>query len=214
MNRTPQSGSVITDLHRDALKELLNIGVGNAAGSLSKIVRGGEIALSVPTMRELTRVEAAEALVKSPDERICGVVQTFYGQGNTEAEATIFFPESGGLEIVRIMLGSDCKASEIGEVEQDSLLEIGNIIMNSCMNAISSVLGARFSSNQPEFRVGTTRDILDVNHRSEEPVIVLNIDISLKQYDIDAYVAFALDRAAIESLCDKLDAFLKQYATA
>lgn len=201
--------SQITELHRDALKELLNIGVGNAAGSLSKIIHGSEIALSVPTMQEMSRVEAADSLVKSQDERICGVVQSFYGHAN--AEATIIFPEAGGLEIVRIMLDADFRASEIGEVEQDSLLEIGNIIMNSCMNAISSVLGTRFASNQPEFRVGTTREILDVNHRSDEPVMVLNIDISLKQYDIDAYVAFALDRAAIDSLKDKLDAFLGRY---
>lgn len=44
----------LTDLQRDALLEIFNIGVGNAANSMSKLI-DEEISLSVPKLQIVLR---------------------------------------------------------------------------------------------------------------------------------------------------------------
>jgi chemotaxis protein CheC len=64
----------LTELQCDAITELLNIGMGLAARSLSEMVRE-EIKLTVPRVELLTRKSAVNHLNGNPQRRIAAVKQ-------------------------------------------------------------------------------------------------------------------------------------------
>jgi chemotaxis protein CheC len=130
------------ELERDALGEAFNMALGEAAASFADLVQE-EITLSVPSVDLLARQELAERLaaLELPGlaERLTAISQNFHSQDRLlNTEALLLFGEHGSLEIVRRMLGQhDMPLEHITELEQDALGEVGNIIINSCMNTLA-----------------------------------------------------------------------------
>lgn len=82
----------LTELEHDALVELFNIGVGQAASAMSEIVNE-TVTMSVPAISFLTRATAAKLLTSrsSGNGRLCGISQHYSGAFDTEA--ILMFPE-------------------------------------------------------------------------------------------------------------------------
>ena len=74
----------LTELERDALAEVLNVGVGQAANALSQL-SGHEVMLSVPVVHMMTKGAIAEQLGQHGADRVCAVRQEFAGVLSTEA---------------------------------------------------------------------------------------------------------------------------------
>lgn len=73
------SGSLaLDDLERDALTELVNIGVSRAAASLRKMVNR-QVILSVPSVEVVTRKSAAALIGQRENEDLIAVHQQFEG---------------------------------------------------------------------------------------------------------------------------------------
>ena len=128
----------LDELEIDALKEILNIGIGHAAESFSKTICS-PVRLSVPSLELLYGDKAAEEL-SGLDVNIGSMVkQRFYG--GFAADGVLVFPNNATLELVRLMVGGDVHLRELHELEQDALIEIGNILFNSSVSVISDMIG-------------------------------------------------------------------------
>ena len=68
----------MSDLERDALTELVNIGVSRAAASLRKMV-GEQVLLSVPSVEIVTQDMAATLIGQRESDRLVAVRQAFEG---------------------------------------------------------------------------------------------------------------------------------------
>ena len=79
----------LTDNHVDALKELINIGVGRAAGVLNQMVRS-HIILQVPAVKVLRIDQLAEELVEFGEGPLAVVSLDF--QGAFSGVAELLFP--------------------------------------------------------------------------------------------------------------------------
>ena len=197
----------LSELQRDALVEIFNIGVGQAAHSMSQIV-GEAITLSVPVIELLpgkNQAEAIGSLIRNP--RICAVSQDF--TGGMDAKAFLIFPEGKTREIVRRMVGESVSADELSEMEQEALSEIGNIILNSCFSSLSDMLHADFQSSLPTYHLGLIGDVLSVqkNH-DDDLLLLLHIDFSMPTDQIDGYLVFLLTLPSFNALIGRVDQFL------
>lgn len=199
--------SDLSELQRDALIEIFNIGVGRAASSMSQIV-GEPIALSVPTIEMLYGDHRAGAISRLvPSMRICAVSQDFIGSLN--ARAFLIFPEGRTHEIVRRMLGDTVSTGELGEMEQEALSEIGNIILNSCMSSLSDALQASFQCTSPACHMGPTGEALSISEMQDEDLLMLcHIDFSMPKAQIDGYLVFLLSVHSFNELIKQVDRFL------
>ena len=197
----------LSDHQLDALTEIFNIGVGQAASSMSQIV-DEEIALSVPKieiMQGSRQADTIKSAIRSP--RICAVSQDFIGSIN--AKAFLFFPEGKTREIVRRMLGELVSADELSEMEQEALSEIGNIILNSCFSALSDVLQADFQSSLPAYHLGPVDEILPASSaRDGDLMMLLHIDFSMPRAKIDGYLVFLMTLPSFNALIKQVDQFL------
>jgi chemotaxis protein CheC len=198
----------LTDLQRDALLEIFNIGVGNAANSMSKLI-DEEISLSVPKLQIVLQDHAAVISAFVQSQRICAVSQNFTGPLN--ARAFLVFPEGRTHDIVRRMLGEMVSADELNTMEEEALSEIGNIILNACISSMSELLQSEFKSSLPHYHLGKTSDVLSSNDTDDNQfMLLLHIDFSMPKEKIDGYLVFLLSLQSFNELIRKIDLFLAQ----
>ena len=224
----------LTELEHDALLEIFNIGVGQAAAAMSGIVNE-EVTMSVPSISFLSRGDAAQLLDEAHrnnaaggsgtagnssgnsggnsggdsanGERICGVSQHYEGAFSTEA--LLMFPEFKSLEIVRLMVGEAVPLAELTGMEQEAMSEIGNIILNACVGTLANIFQQELHGSLPVYHVGSSDEILDATGtRADTVVMMLHIDFILQKHQIHGYVAFILDVTALTDLKDHIVRYL------
>ncbi len=197
----------LTELQKDGIGELLNIGMGNAAESLSQMV-GEEVLLSVPDIQLLPTSDVEEQLSNAKTE-MSAVSQEF--EGAFKGNALLLFPEDKSLELVWALLQGSVPKEEVAELEEDALSEVGNVIINACLGTLSNMLKDTINSDFPQFRRGQYIKIIDElsNKDDKDPVMLfMHIDFKLKTKDIDGYVAIVMDVGSLEEFLTKIDTFI------
>jgi chemotaxis protein CheC len=198
----------LTELQRDAMMELLNIGMGRAASALSEMV-GAEIYLCVPFLDLLSRHEAIKRLSGKRSERIIAVQQQF--SGLLGGDIMLVFPEEKSLELVHVLVKDSVPLEVMTEMEQEVFMEIGNMILNSCIGSISTILKSEMSSSLPILLNGTDKDIFGENfdsHDDDGTVLFLSMGFSLQERSIDGNVAFIINEDATYALQESIDRFI------
>jgi len=189
----------LSDLEHDALVELFNIGVGQAASAMSEIV-SETVTMAVPAISFLNRAAAAKLLASKStgSGRICGISQRYSGAFDTDA--ILMFPEEKSQEIVRLMVGQAMPLDELTAMEQEAMSEIGNILLNSCVGALANIIGHELHGSLPDYHVGYSQDILALSGDSETVVLMLHIEFVVERQQIAGDVAFIMDMSALQDL--------------
>ena len=199
----------LTELQRDALGEVFNIGVGRAAASLSTLVNES-VELTAPSVLICEPGEVRELLLASHITRLSAVVQDF--SGPFDAKAMLVFPETNALEIVRLMIGdADFSAQEISEYEQEAMCEVGNIILNACISAVADCFRVDISGGLPVHCVGDCDSLLngDLLSGSESPfMLLLKVSLLISKKCIDGHVVFMMRIPSLTLLLRLLDQYL------
>jgi len=200
MTNTPK----LTELEIDYLSEIFNIGVGNAASSLSQMVNQ-PIKLSVP---EFTFISAEDLVILLGKEKLlCSVSQKM--DGPFMAQSLLLFPENDSLEIVKKMLGDHLSDESIAELQNEAMSEIGNIVLNACIGSLSESLETNFKIDLPEFERSTPKNILQSkNLNTDDLILFIRIELTLSESKISGYLAFLLGFDSFAVLHDNLKAKL------
>jgi chemotaxis protein CheC len=136
-----------TEIQLDALREVANIGSGNAATALSSML-GTPVDLTVPSARALSLADAVEAA--GPAEKdVSAVVLPIFGELDGLV-LLLFEPESAS--VLCGLLG----AAGDPEMELSAVGEIGNILGSSYVGAIGAMTGLALEPTPPQ----TLRDML------------------------------------------------------
>ncbi|MCM8710947.1 chemotaxis protein CheC [Clostridium sp. SYSU_GA19001] len=114
----------------DALKEVGNIGAGNAATALSQIINK-KIDMTVPAVN-IVPFDTVFSRIGG-EEIVVGVIVRVLG--DTPGNILFIFEKEVALDFIEILLGQ--REEEISEMGNSVLCEIGNIISGSFMNAIA-----------------------------------------------------------------------------
>jgi len=196
----------LTDIELDALTEIFNVGVGKAARALSELARS-TVRLDVPKVEMISKQGVTDDLAGHGADRICAVRQEFSGVLNTEA--VLMFPVQQSLQLVQLMVGVDVPLEQLGEMEQEALAEIGNILLNSVMSGIADVLSLQFEGTLPHVEMGPIEDVLCCQGTSDELVLSLQIDFAIDALEILGFLVFLLDIESVASLKSTVQTFLK-----
>ena len=120
----------MTPLQLDALKEVSNIGTGNAATALSQLL-GRKIDMNVP---DINIVPFEEVMAEIGEEKVAvGVLVRVLG--DTPGNILFVFEKSTALDLVHRLTGM--QEEELSEMGNSVMCEIGNIISTSYMYAIA-----------------------------------------------------------------------------
>lgn len=201
----------IGDIERDAVTEILNIAIGQAADSLSQLVED-EVRLSVPFVDFLTPSQAADRLQDETQGGDSVAVRQHF-EGRFYGDILLIFPERKSLDLVRHMLGDQVPLDQLTELEQEALLEVGNIILNACLGSLSNQLGMPVESSLPAYVRGRGCKILDLGApkamaEGEELVMFLHVDFSLLRKDVHGYLAFVMDIISARHFVEAVNAYV------
>ena len=196
----------LSPLELDALSEVFNHGVGQAAFALSELA-GEEAQLSAPKIEELSKRSITEHLSAQGADRICAVRQGFSGVINTDA--LLMFPVDQSLQLVQLMVGDEFPLAQLSEMEQESLAEIGNILLNSVVSSVADMLQIEFEGTLPQVELGQVGHLLDSEQGLEDLILSLQIDFSIDSRQIKGYLVFLLDVASSEMLQHKIATFIE-----
>ncbi len=197
----------ISDIQMEALTEIFNIGAGRAASSLSSVV-ASPVRLSVPRV-ELYRIEDLDVDALGIGRKRLGAVLQSYS-GPFDAQAMLLFQEENALEILRDMLGGTMSVEELSELEQESMCEVGNIILNACLSAMADVLGVSFDATLPSYSIEhlDTLILSSIKSTYQPLMLVLNIDMIIEKRSTQGFLAFLLSYPSLEMLMTHIDRFL------
>jgi chemotaxis protein CheC len=129
-----------TELQLDGLRELANIGSGNAATALSQML-GRPIDVGVPTVLALALADAVDAA--GPAEAFTTAI-VLPITGDVEGMVLMLFPPEDAATLCGL-LGVD-PDSEVG---QSALGEIGNIVGCAYIGALSTMTGLKLDPHPP-----------------------------------------------------------------
>ncbi len=185
----------LSELERDALTELVNIGVSRAAAALRKMV-GSEVLLSVPSIEVITQREAAALIGEREAGEMVAVRQDFTGAFS--GRALLIFPQAHTLELVRAVIGED----DVEGMEQEALAEIGNIILNGCLGTMANMLRQSLTMTLPSVfhATGATLFVAADEAARDGMVLFLYINFAILGRDIRGYIAMVLDMASVVAL--------------
>lgn len=143
----------------DTLREIGSIGTGNAANALSQLLEE-EVRITLPEVRIMEYNEAID-WIGGAEEITAGVLVKIGGEING------IMLSVQQLDFVNLVLGSMLKKSiqdygQLEELEQSALVEIGNIMISTFINALSGLCGISLELTVPAFTVDMQGAILTV----------------------------------------------------
>ncbi len=195
-----------SELELDALTEAFNVGVGSAAAVLSKMV-GAEVVLSVPELRVVDKAAALASFGLAVSDRICAVVQP-YG-GAFESRALLMFTEARSYDLVRAVVPDYMTDMQMGDMAQDALIEVGNLVLDACLTAVGDLLACTLTTRVPALVKGEAGEVMAQMEGNE--MMLLHMLFSIKDKNIDGYVGFLLDQQAMQALQQAVARFLSAH---
>ncbi|WP_027625848.1 chemotaxis protein CheC [Clostridium lundense] len=120
----------LTPMQMDALREVGNIGAGNAATALSQLLNK-KIDMSVPAINVVPFDEIFAGI--GGEEIVYGVLVRVLG--DTPGNILFVFEKETAVNIIELLIG--VKEDSVSEMGNSVISEIGNIISASYMNAIA-----------------------------------------------------------------------------
>lgn len=193
------SAMPLTSLQLDILQELINIGVGRAAGMLNQMVNT-HIQLQVPVLRVLTPGQLADMYATRPNSVFSAVQLSFTGEF-AGISALIFPPESAS-KLVHVVLGKE-SMPEGDSMRTATLQEVGNIVLNGVMGSIANILREPLRYSPPDY---LEADIASIIGQDKGMVLVASTQFSMKDHLIDGEVLIIFSLSSFDSLLGAIDA--------
>ena len=149
---------ILNDIQKDALKEIGTICSGNAATALSQLLNR-KISIVVPRIHFIP-VEEVPAVVGGAGKLVVGLVLRVLGDLPTTL--LFVFSQRDALKLAGFMTARPLSnSSVITELEHSALKEIGVILANAYLGALSSFVGMGLVPCVPEIIVDMAGAIVD-----------------------------------------------------
>lgn len=149
----------LSDMQIDVLREIGNIGAGNAATALSQML-SERVDMTVP---KVTMVDIAEmaGILGGPENQVVGILFTLSGE--IEGMMMFILEKQFAHLILKYLMGRDVQNFEdFQEIDLSAIQEIGNIMAGSYVNAIASLTNLRIKISVPDTAIDMVGAILSV----------------------------------------------------
>ncbi len=149
----------LNEIQLDVLREVGNIGTGNAAMALAEML-STPIDISVPTVRILD-YEAAMEDMGGPENMIVGLLLSF--DGDINGMIMFLLEKDFAHMMINTLMGEDTETFDPEDpVSNSALTEVGNIMAASYINAIASMTDMRINLSVPSMSIDMLGAILSV----------------------------------------------------
>lgn len=147
------------NMHFDVLKELGNIGAGNAITALTQMLNK-KLDMKVPVV-ELVSFEELASIICPEEELVVGIYLML--EEDISGSMMFMLPEKSAHSLVNRLLSYPMDEMQpFTEMDLSALQEIGNIIAGAYLSALSSLTGMTITSSVPYLSIDMAAAILSV----------------------------------------------------
>ncbi len=149
----------LNEMHIDVLKEIGNIGAGNAATSLSQMLNT-PVDMTTPTVRILDINDAASAL-GGPENVVIGILAKL--GGDIEGIMMFIIEQDFAKSVLGSLLGEEeVSCDKLSDMELSAISELGNIMIAAYTGSISVLSQMMIKASVPAITVDMVGAILSV----------------------------------------------------
>ncbi len=182
--KTPQ-------LQLDALRELINIGIGRAAGLLNEMLRT-HIELHVPQVEVLSAEEFESTIEDIAGGVTASVHLNFRGAFN--GTASLVFSQDSANKLVDVLTGQSVDQNEFDEIKRGALSEIGNILDRPLSYSIP-----RYVENEHALRSALTENT------NYEVILLGHAQFSVTEHLIRGEILLVFEIGSFQNFLTALD---------
>jgi chemotaxis protein CheC len=190
----------LTLTQQDALIELLNIGFGRAAASLSQLT-GHRVILDVPSVTVHPVTELSDALERLIQDDVATVHQIF--SGPVAGDALLVLDHTGASMLKELLTDEPALPLSIDASAREVLTEVGNILLNACLGTFGNLLNVQVSFSVPHLNLATLAAIVEslrINREAIRYALVVHAGFRLRDAEVRGYLLIVLSVASLDRL--------------
>jgi chemotaxis protein CheC len=187
----------------DALRELFNVGVGQAAGMLSQML-GMSVQLRVPIVHVLPADQVLSVLNEFGVEPVAAVKLPFRSEFN--GSAMLIFPADDAARIADCLTGQNNELKDMDALRVGTINEVGNIVLNAVMGTIANRLGIHFRYSIPTYLEDSVGRLFQLDlDQTRGTLIVARVNFLLMELEIEGNIVLYMDVDSMEPLLHVLE---------
>ncbi len=210
----------LTEIQRDALQEVGNIGGGNAANALAQMINK-RVDINIPSV-EMVELDEFAATMSKKNEKILVAWSNVIGK--TRATVLSLFNLNDAVDITSIIVDDPdkkqidlrkkiMKASDFPDLYRSAISEIGHILGSHYVSAIGDLLGLRLMTEPPDMSVDTGQQLFKILEEEigllKKLSLVITTRITITDFKITGSFLFI---PSLETLEDLLEALMRFYS--
>jgi chemotaxis protein CheC len=188
----------ISTTYFDVLKELGNIGAGNATTALASLLQC-KVDMKVPQVRVLDFKDVG-TLLGGEEQEMAGAYLAV--EGDITGSILFLVKKEIAIHLVKKLMG-DMASDEFGEMEVSAFKEISNIITGSYLNALSTLTNLCIYPSIPDLAIDMAGAILSVPAIEfgimGDKILLIQSQIS-DDIDIDGFFIMIPDMESYEKI--------------
>ena len=200
----------LTQTQQDALIELLNIGFGRAAASLSELT-GHRVLLEVPQVSVHPIDDLNRTLRVYLDDQVASVHQIFSGPVGGDALLILNHAAAGMLK--ELLTNEPPLPLPIDASAREVLTEVGNILLNACLGTFGNILQVQVSFSVPHLNLDTLHAVMQsllVNREGLRYALVVHAGFRLRDAAVTGYLVIVLSVASLDRLIRAVEAWERE----
>ena len=148
----------IDDTYYDILKELGNIGAGNATTALSVMVNS-KVDMSVPKVALLDFNNITQ-YIGSEETILMGIL--FMLDGDIRGMMMFLMDLESARHLINRLTGSEGGSGEFNEMELSAMQEIGNIISGAYISSLATLTNMKIATSVPSLSIDMAGALLSI----------------------------------------------------
>lgn len=186
----------LSSAQQDALAELVNIGFGLAAASLSTLVRQ-RVQLKAPQV-SMHKLENLARQLNLDQVEVATVHQIFSGQIN--GDALLILDTAGASRLIGLLTDDPSPAQHLTFSDREALMEVGNILLNAFVGSFGNMLKVQVTFTMPRLRLEAVTDLLDtlvIGRHEIRYALLVQTHFTIEDGQVEGFVALVM---GIESM--------------
>lgn len=172
----------------DVLKEIGNIGAGNATTALSKMLNA-KVDMKVPKI-ELLEFKELPEIIGGAENIVVGILLTL--EGDIDGMIMFVLEKDAARKIVHMLMGGmGGNSEEFNEIELSALQEIGNIIAGAYLSSLSTLTNMTITSSVPYMAIDMAGAILSVPAiefgKISDTALLIETEFGDKEDEVNGY---------------------------
>jgi chemotaxis protein CheC len=186
--------------YQDAITEIVNIGFGRAAASLSALL-GQKVQLEAPEVKLLTFPKLKSAMTDLVSSDAISVHQKF--KGRIDGDVLLLLNESSASILVDLLSGGNGNYHPLTISDREALLEVGNILLNAYIGSFGNLLKFRINFSIPQLNyqpVYKTLGNLNLTKDDDHYSLLVKTEFKVLDGQVDGYVVLIVDEDSLSTV--------------